>query len=185
MFEQHYLDEVMSQLRKLKTQADRALAQIDDEHLFTVLGPESNSIAVIMKHVTGNMRSRWTDFLTSDGEKPDRNRDSEFELEEGDTAERMRARWDEGWKLVLDTIGSLSAGDLERTVRIRGEAHTVVEAINRQLTHYAGHVGQMVFLARHFAGEKWQSLSIPKGRSKEVDVAKNGSPYVVRPEERS
>lgn len=167
MFEQHYLDESLHQLRKLKSQADGALAQIGDEQLFATLGPESNSIAVIMKHVAGNMRSRWTDFLMADGEKPERDRDGEFELGDGDTAERIRARWEEGWRLVLDTIGSLSPADLERTVGIRGEAHTVIEAINRQVTHYAGHVGQVVFLARHYVGEQWRSLSIPKGRSKE------------------
>jgi hypothetical protein len=182
VFEQHYLEEVVHQLRKLKNQADRALAQIGDEHLFATLGPESNSIAVIMKHVAGNMRSRWTDFLTSDGEKPDRHRDAEFELAEADTADRIRARWEAGWQLALDAIGSLSPADLERTIRIRGEAHTVVEAINRQLAHYAAHVGQIVLLARHYAGAAWQSLSIPKGKSKEFDVAKDGSPYVVETE---
>jgi hypothetical protein len=179
VIEQHYLDEALHQLRKLRTQADRALAQIDDAHLFAVLGPESNSIAVIMKHVAGNMRSRWTDFLTSDGEKPDRNRDSEFEMVEADTAAHVRARWDEGWRLVLDTIGALAPTDLERTVHIRGEPHTVLEAINRQLTHYAAHVGQIVFLARHYAGPRWQTLSIPKGKSKELDVSKSGSAYLV------
>lgn len=184
MIEQHYLDEALHQLRKLKTQADRALAQIDDEHLFAVPGPESNSIAVIMKHVAGNMRSRWTDFLTSDGEKPDRNRDTEFELDEADSADRVRARWEAGWQLTLDTIGSIAPADLERAVRIRGEAHTVLEAINRQLTHYAAHVGQIVFLARHYAGPRWQTLSIPKGKSREFDVSKSGSAYLVEGHER-
>jgi hypothetical protein len=179
MFEQHYLDEALHQLRKLKTQADRALAQIDDTHLFAVPGPESNSLAVIMKHMTGNMRSRWTDFLTADGEKPDRNRDTEFEIDEADTPERVRARWEDGWRLTLDTIGSLVPGDLERTVRIRGEAHTVLEAVNRQLAHYAAHVGQIVYLARHYAGPRWQTLSIPKGKSREFDVAKSGAPYPI------
>ena len=177
MFEQHYLDEVLHQLRKLKTQADRALAQIADDHLFAVLGPESNSIAVIMKHMAGNMRSRWTDFLTTDGEKPDRDRDAEFEPAAEDTADRIRARWEEAWRLVFDTIGALSPADLGRTVYIRGEAHTVVEAVNRQLTHYAGHVGQIVFLARHYAGDGWQTLSIPRGKSKEFDVGKDGAAY--------
>lgn len=177
MLAQHYLDEVLHQLRKLKTQADRALAQITDDQLFAVLGPESNSIAVIMKHMAGNMRSRWTDFLTTDGEKPDRERDTEFELAGDDTPERTRERWEQGWALVFDTIGSLLPSDLERTVRIRGEAHTVVEAVNRQLAHYAGHVGQIVFLARHYAGDRWQTLSIPKGKSKEFDVGKDGAAY--------
>jgi len=179
--EQHYLDESLRQLRKLKTQGDRALAQIQDEHLFRVLGPESNSIAVIMKHLAGNMRSRWTDFLTTDGEKPDRQRDAEFELGDADTPERIRTAWEDGWTLVIDTIASLRPADLERTVHIRGEAHTVLEAINRQLTHYAAHIGQIVFLARHYAGDSWQSLSIPKGKSREFDAAKDGPAYVVRP----
>lgn len=182
MIEQHYLDEALHQLRKLKAQADRALAQIRDPDLFAVIGPESNSIAVIMKHMSGNMRSRWTDFLTSDGEKPDRDRDSEFELTGDDTPARIRARWEDGWQLVLTTIGSLAPADLQRTVYIRREPHTVLEAINRQLTHYAGHVGQIVYVARHNAGPAWVTLSIPKGRSKEVDVAKSGTPYEVREE---
>lgn len=164
MIEQHYLDDVLKQLRALKAQADRALAQVADERLFEAPGPESNSIAVIMKHTAGNMRSRWTGFLTTDGEKPDRDRDAEFELDEADTAERVRRRWEDGWQLVFDAVGSLTPGDLERTATIRGESHTVVEAINRQLTHYAGHVGQIVYLARHYAGEHWVSLSIPKRR---------------------
>ena len=179
--EQHYLDESVRGLRKLKAQGDRALEQIQDEHLFRVLGPESNSIAVIMKHLAGNMRSRWTDFLTTDGEKPDRQRDAEFELGDVDSPERIRAAWEEAWALVIDTVASLRPADLGRTVHIRGEAHTVLEAINRQLLHYAGHIGQIVFLARHYAGDRWQSLSIPKGKSREFDVAKDGSAYVVRP----
>lgn len=177
MFEQHYLDDTLRQLQKLKAQGNGALAQVSDEHLFATIGPESNSIAVIIKHMAGNMRSRWTDFLATDGEKPDRNRDSEFELDGSETGEEIRRLWEEGWRLVLETIGALAPTDLQRTVRIRGEAHTVVEAINRQVAHYAGHVGQIVFLARHYAGPAWRSLSIPKGESKTFDVAKNGSPY--------
>ena len=181
MFEQHYLEESLHQLRKLKTQAERALAQIGDEHLFAVLGPESNSIALIMKHMAGNMRSRWTDFLTTDGEKLDRNRDGEFERDAEDSPDRIRAVWEDGWQRVFGAIGSLSPSDLERTVRIRGEDHTVVEAINRQVTHYAAHVGQIVFLARHYAGDRWQTLSIPKGKSKEFDVGKSGAAYGLHP----
>ena len=172
MIEQHFLADTLLQLRKLKAQADGAVAQITPEDFFAVLGPEENSIALIMKHVAGNMRSRWTDFLTSDGEKPDRNRDSEFELEPQNTREQVLTLWEDGWALVLRTVQSLRPEDLQRTVTVRGEAHTVLEAMNRQLTHYAAHVGQIVLLSKHFAGERWQSLSIPRGRSRDVDVSK-------------
>ena len=177
MIEQHYLDDTILQLRKLKGQAEKAVAQVGDAQFFALLDPDANSIAIIMKHVAGNMRSRWTDFLTSDGEKPDRNRDSEFEI--GDRASRAEivAFWEDGWKRVFDAIGSLTAEDLSRTVHIRGEAHTVVEAINRQVMHYASHVGQIVLLAKHYAGANWATLSIPKGRSREFDVSKKGAPF--------
>jgi hypothetical protein len=167
------------QLRKLKTQAEKAIAQVDDRTLFAVLDPESNSIAIIMKHVAGNMRSRWTDFLTTDGDKPDRNRDAEFESEAGDTRVTIMARWEEGWDRFARTISSLRPGDLDKTVTIRGERHTVVEAINRQMTHYAAHVGQIVLLAKHYAGSRWQTLSIPRGKSKQIDVSKSGKPFSV------
>ena len=162
MIEQHLLADTLLQLRKLKAQADGAVAQITPEDFVAVLGPDENSIAVIMKHVAGNMRSRWTDFLTSDGEKPDRNRDSEFELEPQNTREQVLTLWEDGWVLLLRTVQSLRPEDLQRTVTVRGEAHTVLEAMNRQLTHYAAHVGQIVLLSKHFAGERWQSLSIPR-----------------------
>ena len=168
MIEQHYLDDSLFQLRKLKTQADKAMAQIDDGQFFALIDADANSIALIVKHVTGNMRSRWTDFLTSDGEKADRHRDSEFELEKTDTREAMIARWDAAWELLLKTIGALEPDDLGRTVTIRKEPHTVVQAINRQLSHYSGHVGQIVFLAKHLAGPRWQTLSIPKNRNRRV-----------------
>jgi hypothetical protein len=167
------------QLRKLKTQAEKAIAQVDDRTLFAVLDPESNSIAIIMKHMAGNMRSRWTDFLTTDGDKPDRNRDAEFESEAGDTRVTIMARWEEGWDRFARTISSLRPGDLDKTVTIRGERHTVVEAINRQMTHYAAHVGQIVLLAKHYAGSRWQTLSIPRGKSKQIDVSKSGKPFSV------
>lgn len=179
MIEQLYLDDALRQLRKLKTQAENAVAQIDDAQLVAVLDPEANSIAVIMKHMAGNMRSRWTDFLTSDGEKPDRNRDREFELAAADTRARVLAAWEEGWARVFDAIGSLSTEDLGKTVGIRGEAHSVVEAINRQTTHYAAHVGQIVLLAKHYAGPRWRTLSIPRGKSKDFDVPKEGGTYGV------
>jgi len=118
--------------------------------------------------------------LTSDGEKPDRERDSEFETAAADTRATIAARWDNGWKLLLDTIGSLSPADLSRTVHVRGEAHSVLEAINRQMSHYAAHVGQIVMLAKHYAGSDWKTLSIPRGKSKEFDVAKSGAPYAVK-----
>ena len=180
MIEQYYLTDAVIQLKKLKAQADKALAQTTDEHLFTTLDPESNSIAIIMKHVAGNMRSRWTDFLTTDGEKPDRDRDTEFELTGADSRERILALWEDGWARTLSAVSSLTAADLGKTVHVRGEAHSVIEAINRQLTHYAAHVGQVVLLAKHFAGAEWQTLSIPRGRSRDVDVSKSGAPYGVK-----
>ena len=179
MIEQHYLDDALRQLRKLKTQADQALAQTTDEHLFATLDPEANSIAVIMKHMGGNMRSRWTDFLTTDGEKPDRERDTEFELSSTETREFVVSQWERGWATVLGAIAALTPADLGTTVRIRGESHSVIEAINRQTSHYAAHVGQIVLLAKHYAGARWKTLSIPRGKSKEFDVSKSGGTYRV------
>jgi hypothetical protein len=161
---EHWLEDVKLEFRRMKRQAEKALDQVSDEDFFRALDPESNSLALIVKHLAGNLRSRWTDFLTSDGEKPDRNRDSEFILEAGDTREALMARWEAGWKLLADAL-ELSLEDIERTVLIRGEPHTVVQAVNRQLTHYAGHVGQIVFLAKHLAGPRWQTLSVPRGQS--------------------
>ena len=181
MIEQHYLDDALRQLRKLKIQADKALAQTTDEHGFATLDPESNSIAIIVKHMAGNMQSRWTNFLTSDGEKPDRDRDGEFEVRPGDTREHIIAQWERGWSTLFDAVSSLTPVDLGKTVRIRGEAHSVVEAINRQMSHYAAHVGQIVLLAKHYAGPRWQTLSIPRGKSREVEVSKNGGAYGVKP----
>jgi hypothetical protein len=179
MIEQHYIEDTVLQLRKLKSLADNAIAQIEGEQLFAVLDPEANSIAVIMKHLAGNMQSRWTDFLTSDGEKQTRDRDGEFMVGPDDTLGNIMSDWDDGWTLVLGAIGSLTPADLEKTVTIRGESHTVVEAINRQVTHYAAHVGQIVLLAKHYAGPRWRSLSIPKGKSREFDVAKSGGSYNI------
>jgi hypothetical protein len=181
MIEQHYLDDALRQLRKLKIQADKALAQTTDEHGFATLDPESNSIAIIMKHMAGNMLSRWTNFLTSDGEKPDRDRDREFEVTPADSREQIIAQWERGWATLFDAVSSLTPVDLGKTVRIRGETHSVVEAINRQMSHYAAHVGQIVLLAKHYAGPTWQTLSIPRGKSKEVEVSKNGGAYGVKP----
>jgi hypothetical protein len=181
MIEQHYLEDTLLQLNKLKGQAEKAAAQVNDEQFFTTLDPESNSIAIIMKHVAGNMRSRWTDFLTSDGEKPDRNRDNEFVITGTETRAHVLAAWEDGWSRLISAISSLTPDDLGRRVAIRGEEHTVVEAINRQATHYAAHVGQIVLLAKHYAGPRWQTLSIPRGKSREVDVSKKGSPYAYKP----
>jgi hypothetical protein len=172
-----YLDDCLLQLRKLKAQADKAVEQIADEQFFATLDPEANSIALIMKHMAGNMRSRWTDFLTSDGEKPDRDRDREFELHTMDSKAAVLALWQDGWNRVFAAVSPLSPDDLAKTVTIRGEPHSVLEAVNRQLTHYAGHVGQIVLLAKHYAGPAWQSLSIPRGKSKEFDVAKAGNAF--------
>lgn len=180
MIEQHYLRDTLLQLRKLKSQAEKAIAQIKEDQFFALLDPEANSIAVIMKHMAGNMRSRWTDFLTSDGEKPDRNRDDEFVVQAGETRTRILTAWEAGWNLALGAISSLTPDDLSKTVKIRGEAHTVVEAINRQVTHYAAHVGQIVLLAKHYAGAQWQTLSIPRGQSRAFDVSKDGGTYGVR-----
>jgi len=161
MIEQQYLDDAHLQLRKLKSQADKAIAQIKDDDLFALIDPDANSIAIIMKHLAGNMRSRWTEFLTTDGEKPDRNRDSEF-VEPPMTREALMEMWETGWRCVWSALEPLKQEDLGRTVTIRGEAHSVLQAINRQIAHYAYHVGQIVMLAKHFQGESWRSLTIPK-----------------------
>ena len=162
-----YLREVIRQFQGLKKTADKALAQTADADFFRTLDPESNSIALIVKHVAGNMKSRWTDFLTTDGEKPDRRRDLEFALEPADTRENLARRWEEEWSRLFAAIEPLSPEDFGKTVSIRGRAHTVLGAINRQLAHYAYHVGQLVFLAKHFAGSRWESLSIPRGQSEQ------------------
>jgi len=180
MIEQHYLDDTLLQLNKLKAQAEKAIAQIDDRQFFATLDPEANSVAIIMKHMAGNMRSRWTDFLTSDGEKPDRNRDGEFEVG-GDTRSHVLTAWEDGWARLTGAVSSLRPEDLGKKVKIRGEDHTVVEAINRQVTHYAAHVGQIVLLAKHYAGQQWKTLSIPRGKSREFDVSKKGAPYAYKP----
>jgi uncharacterized damage-inducible protein DinB len=164
VIEQDYLSECLFQLRKLKAQAEKAIAQVGDEQFFASLDQGANSIGVIMKHVAGNMRSRWTDFLTSDGEKPDRDRDSEFELSGADTRAAIVARWEDGWNRGLATLASLRPDDLGKTVTMRGEPQTVLQAISRQVSHYSMHVGQIVLLAKHLAGPRWQTLSTPKAR---------------------
>ena len=178
----HYLDDALLTLGKQRRLAERALEQVDDAAFFRALDPGSNSLAVIAQHVAGNQLSRWRDFLSSDGEKPDRDRDAEFEPRAGATRAEVMARWRDGWELTLATIGGLAPADLLRTVTVRGEPHTVLEAIDRQLAHYAQHCGQIVFLAKHFAGPAWRTLSIPRGRSREHEVAKDGTPYRLEPE---
>jgi len=140
------------------------MGQVTEEQLFVTLDGEMNSIAVIVKHMAGNMRSRWTDFLESDGEKPDRNRDSEFE-EPPATREALMQVWEAGWGHVFGALEPLSDADLGRTVTIRGEPHSVMQAVNRQVAHYAQHIGQIILLAKHFAADRWQSLTIPRKRS--------------------
>jgi hypothetical protein len=167
MAAREFLEDAIRQFHGQKKLVERAIAQVPDSALWTRIDPESNSIAIVMKHIAGNQRSRWTDFLTSDGEKPDRHRDSEFEMDEGMSREKLLAIWEDGWRRVFAAVEPLTQEALDRTVAIRGEPHTVVRAINRQLTHYAYHAGQIVFLAKHFAGPAWKSLSIPKGQSEQ------------------
>lgn len=165
-FTTSYVKDSLDLLKHYKRLAERSLEQASDETLNATLDSESNSIAVIVKHLAGNMRSRFTDFLASDGEKPDRNRDGEFEAPPQTRAEIM-GMWEAGWKCVFDAIAPLSDEDLSRTVKIRGEAHSVMQAINRQVAHYSYHIGQIVFLAKHFAagGSGWTAVTIPRGKS--------------------
>jgi hypothetical protein len=167
-FTTSYLEDSLTLFRAYKNLAERAMEQVSDEQLFIALDDESNSIAIIVKHMAGNMRSRWTDFLTSDGEKPDRNRDSEF-VDPAATRAALLQVWEEGWTCVFDAIEPLTDADLGRRITIRGEAHSVMQAVNRQVAHYAQHVGQIVLLAKHFAGAGWKSLSVPRNRSAEFN----------------
>jgi len=167
-FTTSYLEDSLTLFRAYKQLAERAMEQVSDEQLFIALDEESNSIAIIVKHMAGNMRSRWTDFLTTDGEKPDRNRDSEF-VDPAATRAALLQVWEEGWTCVFDAIEPLTDADLGRRITIRGEAHSVMQAVNRQVAHYAQHVGQIVILAKHFAGAGWKSLSVPRNRSAEFN----------------
>jgi hypothetical protein len=167
-FTTSYLEDALEVLRYYKKLAERAMAQVADQHLFTPLDPEANSIAIIVKHMTGNMRSRWTDFLTTDGEKPNRNRDSEF-IDPARTRAALLADWDDGWACVFSALEPLTDADLTRTITIRGEPHSVMQAVNRQLAHYPHHAGQIVLLAKHFACDHWQSLSVPRNKSAEFN----------------
>jgi hypothetical protein len=160
-----YLDEARRSLRGNKRLAEGAIAQLSDDELFHQLDPEANSIAIIMKHIAGNQRSRFTDFLTSDGEKPNRHRDSEFEMPARPAREELMRVWEEGWQIVFSAVESLKPEDFSRTVTIRGEPHTILQAINRQVAHYAYHIGQIVLLAKHLRGAEWKTLSIARGQS--------------------
>lgn len=167
-FTTSYLKDSLTLFSYYKKLVERAMEQVSDEQLFTVLDEEMNSIAIIVKHMAGNMRSRWTDFLSSDGEKPDRNRDSEF-VDPPKTREAMLKLWERGWNHVFSALQPLTDTDLGRTVTIRGEEHSVMQAINRQIAHYAYHCGQIVFLAKHFQHAQWKSLSVPRNKSAEFN----------------
>jgi Protein of unknown function (DUF1572) len=165
-FTTSYLEDSVGIFRYYKRLAERAMEQVRDEELFATLDEEMNSIAVIVKHMTGNMQSRWTDFLTSDGEKPGRNRDAEFS-DPPATREALLQLWEDGWKCLFGTLELLSEADLARTITIRDEAHSVMQAINRQVAHYPYHCGQIIFLAKHFCAGQWRVLSVPLGKSEE------------------
>ncbi len=163
-----YLEDTLGVFRHYKKLAEAAIGQLSDEQLYISLDPEMNSVAVIMKHMAGNMRSRWSDFLTSDGEKEWRNRDAEFEDPPKSRMELL-AHWESGWRTFLTSVSSLTEADLARRVTIRGEEHSVLQAINRQLAHYPYHCGQIIFLAKHLQHEHWRSLSVPRGASEEFN----------------
>ncbi len=167
-FVTNYHADAVDSFRNYKKMAERAIEQVSDEDFFALIDSEANSIAIIVKHIAGNLHSRWRDFLTTDGEKPGRNRDTEFELI-GDSRESLMRFWETGWQTLFGAIEPLTVEDFSRTVPIRGEPHTIAEALNRQMTHYAYHVGQIVLLAKHFGSADWKSLSVPKNRSAEFN----------------
>lgn len=162
------LETAIDELQKVKKLADKSIAQLDDEQLWMKIDPEANSVAILMRHMAGNMRSRWTDFRTSDGEKPDRQRDLEFEDMPLTRAELL-AEWEDGWNRLFDALDPLTDAELQETVYIRSEAHSIFKAITRQLAHYAGHAYQILFIAKHLKGRDWQTLSIPRGQSEEFN----------------
>ena len=162
------LSVAIDELQKIKKLADKSIEQLSDQQLHVTIDPEANSVAILMRHMAGNMRSRWINFMTSDGEKPDRMRDGEFE-DPGQSRADLIAEWEHGWQCVFDALTPLKDADLQRTVMIRGEAHTVYKAISRQVSHYAGHAYQILLLAKHLQGAKWKTLSIPRGQSEEFN----------------
>jgi len=165
----HYLEEAQRQLRGHKRMGEGAMSQLADEEMFCAIDAESNSIAIIVKHIAGNMRSRFTDFLTTDGEKLTRRRDTEFVIDSSTTRTDVMNWWEQGWKTVFDALASLTPEDVTRTVTIRNEPHSVLQAVNRQIAHYAAHIGQIVFLAKHLKCSDWKTLSIPRGKSEEFN----------------
>lgn len=173
----HFLEDAAFSFRQTKALGDRAMAQVDDEAFFRPLDANTNCIAMVVKHLAGNMKSRWTDFLTSDGEKPDRDRDGEFELASGDTRDALVESWESGWWTVFAALSTIQPVDYNTPVFIRGERHTITQAVNRQVAHYAYHVGQIVLLARHYAGDGWSTLSIERGSSRTFD-----RPFLTPPE---
>jgi hypothetical protein len=167
-FTTSYLEDSVGLFRYYKKLADGAIAQVPDEQLYVLLDLEANSIAILMKHMAGNMIARWTDFLSSDGEKPWRNRDVEF-IDPLPTRDALLEMWERGWDCLFTALSHLQDSDLGRSITIRGEAHSVLQAINRQVAHYGYHCGQIVLLAKHFRGSEWNSLSVPKGQSAEFN----------------
>jgi hypothetical protein len=165
-----YVKDSLAVFHLYKSQAEKSMAQISDDEFFRQIDPESNSVAIIVKHLAGNMKSRWTDFLNSDGEKPTRDRDGEF-IEAGASRGDYMKQWHEGWQTVFDALEPLSNADLERKVMIRGEPHSVMQAINRQVAHYANHIGQIIFLCKHYKVADWQTVSVPKNKSREFNAA--------------
>ena len=162
------LSVAIDELQKIKKLADKSIEQLSDAQLHATIDPEANSVAILMRHMAGNMRSRWINFLASDGEKPDRMRDREFE-DPGQSRAELMAEWEHGWQCVFDALTPLSDADLQRTVMIRGEPHSVYKAVSRQVAHYAGHASQILLLAKHRQGANWKTLSIPRGQSEEFN----------------
>jgi len=171
-FTTSYVKDSTDLLRFYKKLGERSMEQVPDDALTATLDAESNSIATIVKHLCGNMQSRWSDFLTTDGEKPSRDRDAEFEAPPQTRAEIL-ALWEDSWKVVFDALAPLTDDDLGRTIRIRGERHSVMQAIHRQVAHYAYHIGQIVYIAKHYSGERWKSLTIPRGKSADYNTRVN------------
>lgn len=165
----HYLTTARAEVHRYRQLCEKAMAQVEDDKFFSTLDDDSNSLAVLVKHMAGNLHSRWRDFLTTDGEKPDRDRDSEFVIDGRDSRGRLMARWAEGWDHLESTLEALGPDDLLAIVEIRREPHTVLLAIERAVAHLAYHAGQIVQLSRHFRGGDWQSLSVPRGQSEEFN----------------
>ena len=178
---EHYLGEAKRQMRGQKRHAEGAMAQLDDKDFFAAIDGEANAVAILAKHIAGNARSRFTEFLTTDGEKPDRYRDREFELPAGATRSDVMREWEEGWARVFAALDSLQPEDVMRTVTIRGEPHTALQAINRQIAHYSMHIGQIVFLAKHLRSSEWKTLSIARGKSEDYKTA---APQPYKPQSR-